>query len=104
MGKTVRDDGLYKETLGNATMKPIRLSTKEVSRASTDGYTVVTRRQTDGFYMVAIVSLKTSLPVFIPSHVAKCDVSKAVAQEVRMLDKCGGGDQMAAASRDRNFC
>ena len=85
-------------------MKPIKLSTKEMRRASTDGYTVVTRPQTDGLYMVAVVSLKTGLPVFKPSYVTKGDVSKAVAQEVRMLDKCGGGDRMAAASRDRNFC
>lgn len=85
-------------------MKPIKLSTKEVRRASTDGFTVVARLQTNGLYMVAAVSLKTGLPVFKPSYVAKGDVSKAVAQEVRMLAKCGGGDLMAAASRERNFC
>jgi Glu-tRNA(Gln) amidotransferase subunit E-like FAD-binding protein len=85
-------------------MKPIKLSAKEIRRASDDGYTVVTRPQPDGLVMVAIVNLKTCLPVFKPSFVTKDLVSKAVAEDVRMLDKCGLGDHMAWASRDRNFC
>lgn len=83
-------------------MKTIRLSVKEIRRASEDGCTIVARRQENGLYMVALVDVATGMPVFKPSFVEKADISEAVKNELRMGDKCGGmGGKMASASRHR---
>lgn len=81
-------------------MKPMNISPKEVSRAS-GGLTIVVRGQTNGLYMVAAVSLRTKLPVFKPSMVERSQVSRAVRDELRMVDKCGFNCPMATASRAR---
>ena len=85
-------------------MNPIRINPNEASRAFESGITIVVRRQTSGLYMVAAINLATRLPVFKPSYVGRGQVAAAVAEEVRMLDKCGWGGKGSRASRERRSC
>lgn len=83
-------------------MKPIKLSAKEIGRASEDGITVVVRRQArTGLYMVVVVRVSVGMPIFKPQFVRSEDISKTVREEVRFLSKMSMGGQMADASRSR---
>lgn len=84
-------------------MNPIRITNKEARRAS-NGLTVVVRPQPSRQFMVAIVRVATGLPVFPPSFVERSGVSRAIGEDLRMIDKCGYDCPMASASRTRNFC
>ena len=82
-------------------MKPIKLSTKEIRRAS-NGFTVVVRPQAKGgLYMVAVVRVATGMPSLRPSIVEGAGIAGAVKNELRMIDKCGFDCPMADASRHR---
>lgn len=86
--------------------RPIRLTEKEKKRAFHvphwgRSYTIAVRRQANGQYMVAVVNLEGEI-WSRPSYVESKDlVPKAVAAQVRWLDKMGMGGRGARASRER---
>ena len=88
--------------------KAIRLSPKEIQRADpVAGITVVVRPQPDGTWLVVPVKVDTGQPFGAGSFVAfvedKSEISEAVYQQLRMLDKMGGsGGDLADASRHRS--
>lgn len=81
-------------------MKP---NAKELSRAD-NGFTAVVRPNPKGGWNVVIVSIYTFLPVFKVNHAqTKEEIAQIIADDLRMMDKCGYSIDMAEASRDRNY-
>ena len=85
---------------------PIQLTQKEISRASEDGYTIVTRPQADGGIMVtAVTALGVGSGKPWGNRVSivdsKEDVPKAIKQELHLLGSSGMGAELAAAGRHR---
>ena len=83
----------------------VRLTPKEITRAS-DGYTIVVRPQSDGGYWVSAVKIEgtSGRPLgaaFEEVAESKGGVSAAVKEVARWMDKMGIPGQMGAASRGR---
>lgn len=102
--------GMSGRVVGNAMIRwktydgePLHLTEKEISRADA-GWTIVVRPQPDGTWMVAAVHVDTRLPFMrrVPFVDARDEISRAVQQELRYLDKMGGmGGDMSSSSRMR---
>lgn len=88
-------------------VRPFRLSAKEIAKASTDGATIVSRRQPDGRYLVCAVNTageRKGLPIGPGLNCQKHDVSKACQQIGRALDKFyGRGEDMSDKARHREW-
>jgi hypothetical protein len=78
----------------------IKPNAKEVARAD-GGFACVSRPAAGGGFNVAVVHLDGT-PVFKIQHVeTKDQIGKAIACDLRMIDKCGFNCPMADASRHR---
>jgi hypothetical protein len=90
-----------------STTKPFRLTKKELRRTDSEsGYTIVSRRQPSGCYLVAAVVAETGLLVHDGAYdvaVNKADVHRAVREVNRWFDKCGGSTAMTDASRHGHY-
>ncbi len=83
-------------------MITIILNKKELNRQE-NGYTAISRpNKENGGWNVAVVNVETGKPVFKLHYVKfKEDIGKAIASDLRMMDKCGFAHQMADKSRHR---
>lgn len=83
-------------------MKP---NAKEIARAS-NGYTAVVRpNKKKGGWNVAMVQVETGESVFPVTCVSsKEEIGKAIASDLRMMDKCAFPVPMADHSRHRAYC
>ena len=81
--------------------KKITITKKEIDRACA-GYTIVTRPQSGGGVMVAAVAVETR-DILWSEIVRDGEVHRKIHQQLRMLDKCGGGWPMASKSRHRGW-
>jgi len=88
-------------------MKQIRLTQSEIANAETgygnsNSYTIIRRLQVNGKQLVASVNINTRLIITSEISETKEDVSKAVKEVNRWMDKCYGGGPMSDKSRHRN--
>lgn len=93
-----------------ATVKPVRLSEKEIARGVSYGYkdgawVTIARPQPDGQYWIAAVDTETGALVHNDFHRmvdSKQGLSLEIGRLVRDLDKYTGlGNKMTSRSRDR---
>lgn len=75
---------------------------KEIARADGNYTAIVRPNRAKGGWYVAIVNILSGLPVFKFAHVEnKEEIGKAIASDLRMMDKCGSNSKMADRSRHR---
>ena len=82
----------------------MKLTAKELKRASSDGYVIVSRPdRTNGGYNVMAVRVADSTPIGWPRHVpSKADIAGAATSICRDLDKfLGKGGKMSSSGRLR---
>lgn len=85
----------------------MNLRTSEINRASVSNsgrlYTVVTRPYTKGVLVSTIIINPhlTDHHVIFQQIVTNGEVSEEIKNQLRMMDKCGWGGDMASSSRHR---